>query len=100
MLNLTIYSFFFLYLFLQKPSEMSNFKVDIRDNMNLMIQKLIKEANESRERDKFDENSNICYLYKLMAIKKRSKMPLDNKIMKFDEDLLIILDDKIITSLR
>jgi len=79
---------------------MSNFKVDIRDNMNLMIQKLIKEANESRERDKFDENSNICYLYKLMAIKKRSKMPLDNKIMKFDEDLLIILDDKIITSLR
>lgn len=54
---------------------MSNFKVDIRDNMNLMIQRLIKEATESRERDKFDDNSNICYLYKLMAIKKRSKMP-------------------------
>lgn len=81
-------------------SDMSNFKVEIRDNMNLMIQRLVKEASESRERDKFDENSNICYLYKLMAIKKRSKTPLDNKLMKFDEDLLIILDDKIITSLR
>lgn len=79
---------------------MSNFKVEIRDNMNLMVQRSIKEANESRERDKFDENSNICYLYKLMAIKKRSEMPTDNKKMKFDEDLLIILNDKILTSLR
>ncbi|EAR84507.2 hypothetical protein TTHERM_00655350 (macronuclear) [Tetrahymena thermophila SB210] len=80
--------------------EMSNFKVEIRDNMNQLIQKLIREANDSRERDRFDENSNVCFLYKLLAIKKKSKTPQDNKIMKFDEDLLIVLDDKICSALR
>ncbi|KAL4450525.1 hypothetical protein ABPG74_019423 [Tetrahymena malaccensis] len=80
--------------------EMSNFKVEIRDNMNQLIQKLIKEANDSRDRDRFDENSNVCFLYKLLAIKKKSKTPQDNKIMKFDEDLLIVLDDKICSALR
>jgi hypothetical protein len=35
-----------------------------------------------------------------MALKKRTETPLKNPLLKYDEDLMIVLEDKILTSLR
>ncbi|EGR27136.1 nucleotidyl transferase family protein, putative [Ichthyophthirius multifiliis] len=80
--------------------DMKNFKVSLRDNMNKIVQDLLIQATSSFEKEKIQENSNIAYLFRLMAIKRKIYFPGDNKELKFDEDLLLILDDKICDSFR
>lgn len=42
----------------------------------------------------------MAYLFRLIAIKRKSKSPGEAKELKYDEDLLLVLDDKICDCFR
>jgi len=80
-----------------EPEKLKNLKKDLvpRDNINQWVEDSIFSTILRKKYDKFNEDKNLLFVYRMLAIQYRVRFPVKGEPLELDSDIKEVLERKI-----